>query len=195
VEDVLSKALKELEAFELGDPWPVVALIASASEASGNQIPAEIVHRIMRVAQHHLDADGRQRVVGALAAICCSHGDHSLAETCWAHARELQQKQVAPVTRANYQALQAAVLKFGAVHVAMQYPMLDVVGLEQMVMPSEKTIILDNTINFRSAVRRDGLRTYFTDMFGGGFGHCTQKGNRLLAENVAETILRIASSE
>ena len=28
------------------------------------------------------------------------------------------------------------------------------------------------------------------DMFGGDFGHCTVKGNRLLAENVARVILK-----
>jgi lysophospholipase L1-like esterase len=27
-------------------------------------------------------------------------------------------------------------------------------------------------------------------MLGGDFGHCTPKGNRLLAENIAQTILK-----
>jgi hypothetical protein len=28
------------------------------------------------------------------------------------------------------------------------------------------------------------------DMFGGDFGHCTEKGNQLLAQNIADTILK-----
>jgi hypothetical protein len=29
-------------------------------------------------------------------------------------------------------------------------------------------------------------------MFGGDFGHCTDRGNRLLAENIADTIVKEA---
>jgi hypothetical protein len=31
---------------------------------------------------------------------------------------------------------------------------------------------------------------YFVDMSGGDFGHCAPKGNRLLAENIANVILK-----
>ena len=31
----------------------------------------------------------------------------------------------------------------------------------------------------------------FVDMFGGSFGHCTELGNTIIAENVAETILKL----
>lgn len=33
-------------------------------------------------------------------------------------------------------------------------------------------------------------KEYFGDMFAGDFGHCTKKGNRLLAENIANVILK-----
>jgi hypothetical protein len=41
-------------------------------------------------------------------------------------------------------------------------------------------------------VRKDGYGSYFKDMFGGYFGHCTDKGNCLLAESIADTILKEA---
>ena len=195
VDEVFSRALRELEVHKSGDPWPVVALITSASEARGNGIPMEKANRIALLAQDRLDHDGSQRVVGALASVCCSHGDQVLAETFWSVCKELQRRHVSLGTRANYRKLQSVVLASGAVLVAMQYPMLDSVGLEQMVEPSDRTLILVNASNFRRAVGADGLGTYFTDMFGGSFGHCTRKGNRLLAQNAAESVLRIVSRE
>ena len=43
---------------------------------------------------------------------------------------------------------------------------------------------------FNKAVEKEGAEEYFTDMFGGIFGHCTFKGNKLLAENIAKSILK-----
>jgi hypothetical protein len=51
-------------------------------------------------------------------------------------------------------------------------------------------VFVDNENIFKNAVRKDGPGVYFKDMFGGDFGHCTDKGNRLLAENIANTILK-----
>jgi hypothetical protein len=49
---------------------------------------------------------------------------------------------------------------------------------------------VDNEKIFRDAVKKDKSSIYFNDMFGGDFGHCTDKGNRLLAENIANAILK-----
>jgi hypothetical protein len=50
-------------------------------------------------------------------------------------------------------------------------------------------VFVDNSSSFREAVKREGVPEYFVDMFGGDFGHCTRKGNMLLATNVANAIL------
>jgi len=51
-------------------------------------------------------------------------------------------------------------------------------------------IFVDNERIFKDAIGKKGYNKYFTDMFGGDFGHCTQKGNKLLAENIANAILK-----
>ncbi len=51
-------------------------------------------------------------------------------------------------------------------------------------------VFVDNEQIFKDAVGRDGFSAYFTDAFAGDFGHCTKKGNRLLAEHVADAIMR-----
>jgi len=43
---------------------------------------------------------------------------------------------------------------------------------------------------FKDEVAKYGRQNVFIDMFGGEFGHCTKKGNRLLAENIANVILK-----
>jgi hypothetical protein len=40
------------------------------------------------------------------------------------------------------------------------------------------------------AALEESYQGYFRDMFGGDFGHCTPKGNRLLAKNIAQEILK-----
>jgi hypothetical protein len=51
-------------------------------------------------------------------------------------------------------------------------------------------ILVDNENIFIKAIQKDGYSAYFTDAFGGDFGHCTEKGNKLLAENIANAILK-----
>jgi len=49
---------------------------------------------------------------------------------------------------------------------------------------------VDNEQVFKEAVKKAGYKEYFKDMFAGDFGHCTQKGNELLAQNIADVILK-----
>ena len=43
---------------------------------------------------------------------------------------------------------------------------------------------------FKAALEKGNYDEYFLDHFGGDFGHCTKKGDQLLAENVANVILK-----
>jgi hypothetical protein len=69
--------------------------------------------------------------------------------------------------------------------------MRGIISLKKIFADSSKGIIfVDNERIFKDAVKKEGYGAYFIDTFGGDFGHCTEKGNRLLAENIADTILR-----
>jgi hypothetical protein len=71
--------------------------------------------------------------------------------------------------------------------------MRSIESLKKIFQGNDKGIIfVDNEKIFKDAVARNGYRDYFRDIFGGEFGHCTEKGNRLLAENIADAILREA---
>ena len=42
--------------------------------------------------------------------------------------------------------------------------------------------------NFKQAIKTHGYDAIFTDSFAGDFGHCTPRGNEILANQVAKVI-------
>jgi tetratricopeptide (TPR) repeat protein len=90
----------------------------------------------------------------------------------------------------NYRRLKEILDKRGIKLVSVQYPMRSVEPLKKMLQGLENGVIfVDNQRVFQEAVRETSYNEYFRDSFGGDFGHCTEKGNRLLAENIAKAIL------
>jgi len=74
--------------------------------------------------------------------------------------------------------------------VCVQYPVRSIELLKGILGGQEDTIFVDNEKVFKDAIRKEGCKEYFVDLFAGDFGHCTPKGNRLLAENIANVILK-----
>jgi len=86
------------------------------------------------------------------------------------------------------------IFKSGSLVIAMQYPRLDINYLKENLKTSknyDRIIFLSNESNFNEALKSCKTEDIFKDMFAGSFGHCTQLGNTLIAENVAETILKL----
>ena len=59
-----------------------------------------------------------------------------------------------------------------------------------MFAATEDVVFVDNEQLFKEALHHMPYSELFTDNFGGDFGHATPKGNRLLAENIANVILK-----
>jgi hypothetical protein len=117
-------------------------------------------------------------------------GDSRLAREYDKKVKELGLNYYLPMTTANYQKLKAILDKRSIVYVCAQYPVRSLAPLKQIFKEEEGVIFVDNERIFKEAIAKEGYKEYFWDMFGGDFGHCTEKGNRLLAENIANTILR-----
>ncbi len=92
------------------------------------------------------------------------------------------------VTRMNFLKMRDLLLAQNIQLVCVQYPLRSVEPLKRLFRNDPRIVFVDNEKTFRDAVAREGYRALFIDMFAGDFGHCTQKGNRLLAQNVADAL-------
>lgn len=123
-------------------------------------------------------------------------GDLDLAQQYFDLARDLRKQTLDPVTQQNYVRMIRTLQKKGAAFVLVQYPMRDLETLKLLLedqISIQGFAFVDNEKSFRDAVSLEGYAAYFTDRFGGDFGHCTPKGNGLLAENVADVVLNLLS--
>jgi len=94
------------------------------------------------------------------------------------------------VTIRNYKKIKEILDKKKIKLVCMQYPMRSIKPLKEIFEGEKNIIFVDNEWVFKRAVRKGCYKDYFRDMWAGDFGHCTDKGNKLLAENIANVIAR-----
>ena len=97
-------------------------------------------------------------------------------------------------TKDHYRRLKSIVLGRGIKLMCVQYPRCHVKPLIELLgQPGDGVVFIDNEKSFNEGVSRDGYDAYFTDRcynkISPNFGHCTYRGNRLLAENIADAIV------
>lgn len=93
-------------------------------------------------------------------------------------------------TISNFNAISGILGERGIPLVVMQYPLRELSPLADLFDPKEDIIFVDNENLFKDALKEGDYEDYFVDRFAGDFGHCTRTGNRMIAENVADTITR-----
>ena len=138
------------------------------------------------------DDDGytRGRALRAMVSLYEEMGKPELAKKYVEEIHALRPEYYIPVTVNNYRKLKEILDRKEIKLVCVQYPVRNVEPLKRIFGKEEGVIFVDNENLFKEAVKRSSYKDYFIDMFGGDFGHCTQKGNELLAQNIAEVILR-----
>ncbi len=90
-----------------------------------------------------------------------------------------------PLTIRNCNDMIETALDKGIKVVVMQYPMVKVDGLKDIIYFRKKVIFIDNEKIFKEAVRYEGFHQYFND----DYGHLSPQGARLLADNLLKNIL------
>ncbi len=122
--------------------------------------------------------------------LCFKHqGKEALAKEYARRAQRATTAKYHPLTVSNYNALAEKVRHHGIKLICMQYPLLDIKPLRHVLRAHKEVIFLENKEKFEDVLETARYNEYFTDSFGGDFGHCTRKGNRLIAENLANAIL------
>lgn len=117
-------------------------------------------------------------------------GRSKAAERYFRKVNRLRSRYYNSVTHHNYQKLKKVVTRRGIKLVCVQYPLRSIGPLKKMLEPIEGVVLVENVSTFRKVLKQEDHDEYFTDMFAGDFGHCTIKGHRLIAENIASAILK-----
>lgn len=127
--------------------------------------------------------------IGALAILSKGQKKDADAEMYFTKANLVRLKYYNLLTHSNYNKLIKIVIDEGIKMVCVQYPMRRLEPLKNLLASHENIIFVDNEKAFKEAVGNESYNEYFRNIFGGDFGHCTDKGNILLAENIASVIL------
>ncbi len=90
----------------------------------------------------------------------------------------------------NYRKLRDILMSRGVVLVCVEYPARDVKWLKTIIGEHKGVYCVDNKDSFIEAVEKEKYWSYFTDKFGGDFGHMTIEGKRLLSQNIADVITK-----
>ncbi len=93
-------------------------------------------------------------------------------------------------TKDHYLKIIEIVHSHGIPFISMQYPLRSVSALKEILEEKKNIIFVENKENFEEALKTTPFSEYFSDNFAGDFGHCTKEGNRLIAKNVADVILK-----
>jgi Tfp pilus assembly protein PilF len=131
-----------------------------------------------------------EKACGALAILFGEMGRMDDAEAYYNKIKDLPPGRGYSMTTDNYYKLNNILSERGVRLVCVQYPMRSIVPLKEIFSGHPEVLFVDNENIFKEALKREGYKEYFLDMFAGDFGHCTRKGNRLLASNIASVVLK-----
>jgi Tfp pilus assembly protein PilF len=125
-----------------------------------------------------------------LAAIYESEGDIQQANYYYELANKVKMEGYNYYTKMDYQRIRDILVQRNIPLIAVQYPLLDINALKKNFDGDENGIIfVDNQEVFREAIRYEGYASVFLDC-AAGFGHATKRGNQLLAENIANILVK-----
>lgn len=135
------------------------------------------------------------KIYGIFSVLYAKMGRDADSETCSNKANEIMSTRLNPVTIKNYQKLKKILDKRKVGLICMQYPMRDVAILKNIFSQYDAVTFVDNEDVFKNAIRMGSYEEYFSDSFGGNFGHCNKSGDMLIAKNVADVILNVISRQ
>jgi len=132
------------------------------------------------------------RVYSVLGGVYKKKGNKEKAEEMFNISDKIRMNYQDLGLVANYQNFYEILNEQEIKFVVMQYPLREIREFKDFFdQEQQKDIIfIENKENFEKALEDANFKNYFIDRFAGDFGHCTIEGNRLIAKNVADVILK-----
>ncbi|MGE0268125.1 MAG: tetratricopeptide repeat protein [Candidatus Omnitrophota bacterium] len=180
-EKILNEALLKMPSIFHGDIYTEMSLLYLSM---GKFQEVEYIHK--KALKVNPDND---HLYGMIGVYHLESGDDKTADKYFTLANRIRERHYNPQTALNYQKIRSILAQKGIKHVAMQYAMRDVELLKKILGNHHDILFVDNRPAFLQGIKTEGYNQYFTDRFGGDFGHCTEKGDRLIAENAANAII------
>lgn len=91
----------------------------------------------------------------------------------------------------KYEKILDMIIPHGIIYIAMQYPVRDIGSLQQIIEQTkygDSVFYVSNKNVFRTALKGEDKKEIFKDLFAWDFGHCTDYGNKIIANNLAQVI-------
>jgi tetratricopeptide (TPR) repeat protein len=129
------------------------------------------------------------RLYGALARAYEAKGEYVAAKSFDKKLNDWNAGFYSPETADNFRILKKILDEYNVILVIAQYPVRSLAPLKEILKDEQNIIYVDNEKVFKDAVKSKSYETFFSDTYGGDFGHCTPKGNQLLAQNIAKVII------
>ncbi|MFA6217523.1 MAG: hypothetical protein WDL87_07765 [Candidatus Omnitrophota bacterium] len=129
------------------------------------------------------------RLYTKLVACYQQQGEPKMAQWYHCRAERLSDNYYKISLFNNYRSIAQLTAAKGVKLICMNYPMKSIEPLKKMMQSQKNVYFIDNEEVFKNAVANASYEAYFIDNFGGEFGHCTARGNILMAENIANVIL------
>lgn len=97
-----------------------------------------------------------------------------------------------------YIAFANKLIKNNITYICMSYPTMPIQQIQNLFIDSpikDKIRFVSNETNFNNALKKYKYTDLFTDAFADTFGHCTDLGNTIIAENVGNVILNLTNQK
>jgi len=137
-------------------------------------------------------------LTGLLGACYAQYGDKAMADVYLNKLEAMRKQGDILILKENYIKLLKILQKYYVKGIFVQYPMRNVEVLKRMLASQkdyDNIIFVDNQASFREALRPEKYDDYFIDRTFDDLGHLTPMGNRLLAGNIADAILKYTASK
>jgi len=134
--------------------------------------------------------DGTE-LYGTLAISYLKQGKYDEAQKHYQQAHDKRMNLESPrklATDFNYHSIINKVIERGSTFMSVQYPLRSVEPLKKMLAQYDDILFVENRTLFLEALKSQRYSELFIDCFAGDFGHCSPKGNQLIAESIASAL-------
>ncbi len=153
----------------------------------GIHIETKQMEKTIPYLKHALDLDPKSAYLHfTLARVYRNLKDDSQAREQEILGEKLLNSYSSKIAQNNYKQMAKLIHEAGITHVAMQYPMRPISPLKIILQDYPQITFIDNESSFRKVSSGQHYFEYFNDICGGNFGHGTQKGNLLIAQNIID---------